>query len=597
MKLRIVIGLLLCLLSQVVFSAPQPLPADEAFQVSARILDPNTILLQWRVHPGYFLYKNRIHLTNQTLRHIQLELVHLPEGSIKTESDGDSYPIYRNELVIPVSILGIKTGSAKLQLEYQGCADWGFCYPPTRKIIEFRIAKTMGMQALQIKADGQQIAATTQTSKFKVVLESHNIFWIILSFLGFGVLLAFTPCVLPMIPVLSGVIVGHGHTITTRKAFMLSLLYVLSMSITYALVGVVLASLGSNIQTLMQNPWAISLFAALFVLLALSMFGLYDLQLPSSWQVALANISKRQHGGHYLSAVIMGVLSTLILSPCVTPPLVGVLTFIVNTGDVGLGAIALFSVSFGMGLPLLLIGTSGGKLLPKAGVWMNAVKAFFGVLLLGVAITLVARLLPGEMVLLLWALLFIVSGLCLGALKPRGTAIIYKFWQGVGLIAIIYGVLLVVGAGFGNQDPLRPLANILQTSTLSTNSKTKIVKSIADIEKAVIIAKQNGKPVMLDFYADWCVSCKIMEKTTFADPKVRELLQQILVLKADVTANDEVDKALQRHYQVIAPPTLLFFDTQGQLQPDYTEVGELTAQQLLKRLQQFLSKQSHNASG
>ena len=592
MRLRWLIIFVLSFYSVLGWASAKPLPAEQAFHLSARVLDPNTVILHWTMQPGYFLYQKRIHVVNHSPAQLQLGLVRMPKAVNKTDSDGEIFPVYRDQVAIPASILGLKPGKATLQIEYQGCADSGFCYPPTRKVIVLDIAKTLGAQNLVLQDDGIASMPDPHASKFDEILASHNLAWVLLSFFGFGLLLAFTPCVLPMIPVLSGMIAGHGHQITTRKAFLLSLAYVLSMSLTYAAVGVGVALLGSNIQAVMQNPWAITLFAALFVALAFSMFGYYDITLPTSWQVALANISKRQEGGHYLGAMIMGALSTLILSPCVTPPLVGVLTFIANSGNVGLGAIALFSVSLGMGLPLLLIGTSGGKLLPKAGTWMNAVKAFFGVLLLGVAISLLARLLPGALIMVLWALLLIVSGLCIGALKARGQGATYKFWQGAGLIVLVYGVLLVVGAGFGNTDPLQPLENILSRSALmKTPAEHVNVKSLADVEREVANAQQQGKPVFLDFYAGWCVSCKIMDKTTFADPKVKALLAHTVVLRADVTANDPIDKTLQQHFRVVAPPTILFFDTQGQLQPSFTVVGEMTPKDFLKHLQRFLAQQ------
>jgi thiol:disulfide interchange protein DsbD len=565
-----------------------PLPAAEVFQVAVKKVDPNTFVIDWQVKPHYFLYSERIKLVPQPDSNISLGTIRFPSTLIKTDKQGHKYTVYRNNLSIPVGILGNKPGEALLDLYYQGCADDGFCYPPEIKQIKLSIDDKLAISEVTLeKIEKSSVVPSVESgSEISKVFANHSWAMILLIFFGFGLLLSFTPCILPMVPVLSGIIVGHGKTVTTRKAFFLSLSYVLSMSITYAIFGAVVASLGANLQVNMQNPWAISLFSLIFILLALSMFGFYEFKLPESWQSKIAGSSRTQRGGHYLGAAIMGCLSTLILSPCVTAPLIGVLTYIAQTHNVLLGSLTLFVLSLGMGTPLLLIGTSAGKWLPESGSWMNAVKAFFGVLLIAVAIYLMARILPPAITMLLWSSLLIFSGIYAGALKHAITNQ-EKFCQGVGIILLVYGLLILIGASMGSINPIQPLANLeaatIETSSIDTN-KTQTVESIeSEIDQA------NGKPVMLDFYADWCVSCKVMETTTFKNKHVRTALSHFKVIKIDVTANNSNNKAIMDHFKVVAPPTFIFFDAQGKEIPNLKLVGESSAGPFLKILNQIRS--------
>ena len=392
----------------------------------------------------------------------------------------------------------------------------------------------------------------------------------VVSFFGIGLLLAFTPCVFPMIPILSGIIAGQGRNITTRKAFALSSVYVVAMALTYTVAGVLAGLFGQNLQAAFQNPWIIWLFAAVFVGLAMSMFGFYELQLPSSLQSRLSELSNRQEGGNLIGVAIMGLLSALIVGPCVAPPLAGALIYIGQTGDALLGGLALFALSMGMGAPLVAIGTSAGKLLPRAGAWMDAVKAVFGVLMLAVAIYLLERVIPEAAAMLLWGALLIVSGVFLGAFQhtPIEATGWRKLWKGAGILLVVYGALMLVGAAAGGRDTLQPLRGIVLAGPGGgTAGPQRVahrpVKTVADLDRELAAAKAAGRPVMLDFYADWCVYCKQLEKETFPDPAVQAALSEGVVLQADVTANDDADKALLARIGIPGPPAMIFYAADG----------------------------------
>lgn len=578
---------LLAVLSMVSFAAPPQ--ANDVFQLKASVIDPNTLLLNWQVKSGFFLYADRIKLDVPEDANLHSNIFRMPEAEQKTDLSGKSYPVYRKNLEIPVAVLASEPGEPIIRIHYQGCADDGFCYAPQTRDIRLSINDQNELVAAQILKKSEAADTTAQTTEKSVSAEetvfSKSFFIIILSFFGFGLLLSFTPCVLPMIPVLSGIIVGHGKDISTRKAFLLSLSYVLSMALTYALVGAVVAELGANLQIIMQSAWVVIIFSMVFVLLSLSMFDLYELKMPMSWQAKMAQATRSQSSGHYLSAAIMGSLSTLILSPCVTAPLIGALSYIAHSGDLLLGSLALFFLGLGMGVPLLLIGASAGKLLPKAGIWMNAVKHFFGYMLLGMAIYLLDRILPGFISMLLWSALFIFAGLFHGALDFRGEK--PRLSQGLGIMMLVYGLLILIGASMGSINPVQPLKPLVLTASTEADKKSKqtIVPSLASFEQSLKAA--SGKPVMLDFYADWCRSCKTMESSTFQNPKIKQAMSDLVVFKADITANNAKDQQLLKHFNVVAPPTFLFFDKHGREIESLRITGEIDAEQLLGKLQRY----------
>jgi thiol:disulfide interchange protein DsbD len=579
----------LCLIS--ILSQAAPPTAADVFQLSVKPIDPNTFSIEWQIKPGFFLYQDRIRIEENADSNGHVGHMTFPKPLIQKDSQGKSYGVYRNQLNIRIPVLGEAAGESILHVDYQGCSDDGFCYPPQSQAIKLAFNDHLALKDVTLEPTAElplpREIPLTDHERFDQLFSSHNWLLILCSFFSFGLLLAFTPCVLPMVPVLSGIIVGHGPNLSTRKAFFLSLSYVLSMSITYALVGAVVALLGSNLQVMMQSSWAIGLFSGIFVALSLSMFGFYELRLPTAWQASLANASRGYNHSHYLSAAIMGCLSTLILSPCVTAPLIGALGYIAQSGDILLGSLSLFFLGLGMGTPLLLIGTSAGKLLPKAGPWMNGVKAFFGVLLLAVAIYLLSRLLPALITMSLWASLLIFSGIFMGALT-KAKSQLDKFTQGLGIILLVYGLLILVGASQGHQDPLLPLVSsntIDQTPEARTSITVKNIKQLQDA-----LTNAQGKRVLLDFYADWCASCKDIERTTFKDKQVLAALNNFLIIKVDLSPNNRDSNALLSRYHVIAPPTFVFLDKDGIEIDPLRLVGEVSTSIFYAHLNQAIGQ-------
>ncbi|MDX1656278.1 MAG: protein-disulfide reductase DsbD, partial [Candidatus Competibacteraceae bacterium] len=476
-----------------------------------------------------------------------------------------------------------------IRVGYQGCAEVGVCYPPQQEIVPVALPVLVAAQPPEVPPALPTPPAAEQDLISRMLLEQR--FLALPAFFGFGLLLAFTPCVFPMIPILSGLIAGQGESLTQWRAFSLSLVYVLAMAVTYTFAGVLAGLLGANIQIWFQDPWVLAIFSALFVALALSMFGLFELQLPTRWQSRMAELSNRQSGGSFLGVGMMGLLSALIVGPCVAPPLIGILTVIAASGDVFLGGTALFAMSLGMGAPLVLIGTSAGRLLPRAGHWMERVKAIFGVLLLGVAIWMLERILPDGVIMLAWAILAIVSATFMGALQSieggaPGWRVLVK---GLGVVLLAYGMLLLVGMAAGGRDPLQPLQGTFlarREASLTDQLAFQPVKGPAGLDQALTAA---GGPVMLDFYADWCVSCKELERYTFSAPQVRAELKNFRLLQTDVTANDPADQALLQRFGLIGPPAILFFDAQGRELPTWRVVGFIPADRFRDHLQGVMS--------
>lgn len=575
------------------------LPADQAFQLDVKVADPQTLIARWDIAAGYYLYRDKFSATAATDSPAIPQPLQMSPGEKKTDEFFGDIEVYHNqaEARIPLTRTNSKRTEAAITLAYQGCAERGVCYPPIKKVINILLPEAAAAGVADSRIDKSSAAAaktaaplSEQDALAKRLIEGNTL-GTLLVFFGFGLLLAFTPCVFPMIPILSSIIVGQGEKITPKHGFILSSVYVLAMALTYTAAGVIAGLFGQNLQAAFQNPWVLSSFAFVFVLLAFSMFGFYDLQMPAALQSRLTAVSNRQKGGKLGGVAIMGFLSALIVGPCVAAPLAAALIVIGQTGNAVLGGMALFALSIGMGAPLIAIGTGAGKLLPKAGAWMDAIKAVFGVMLLAVAIWMLERILPGAITLTLWAALLIVSSIYMGALTSvtDTTSGWKKFWKGSGLVTLVYGVLLLTGAATGASDPLRPLSNLGLASNAGNSAAQshiafKKITSVDELERELVLSKSQQKPVMLDFYADWCVSCKEMEKYTFSKPEVQQALAPVTLLQADVTANSDADKALLKKYKLVGPPSIIFYDASGQEQPAMQLVGYIKADRFLEHL-------------
>ncbi|WJW75286.1 protein-disulfide reductase DsbD [Thiohalobacter sp. IOR34] len=561
-------------------------PVEVAFRVSAGVLDANTLRVRWDIDDCCYLYRKRLSFELLDGEGVRLLEARLPAGDPKDDPIFGRVEVYHKtvEAILPLARSNTAATRLRLKVGYQGCASRGVCYPPQTKTFELSLPAADGGTAAKPAAPAAAAEGAPPISaqdRIAARLASGSTLAIVLSFFGFGLLLAFTPCVFPMIPILSSIIIGQGEKITTRRAFVLSLVYVLAMALTYTAAGVFAGLSGESLQAAFQNPWILSAFAGVFVLLALSMFGFYDLQMPAFIQTRLTAISNRQRGGSLLGVAVMGFLSALIVGPCVAAPLAGALIYIGQTGDPYLGGLALFALSLGMGAPLLAIGTGAGKLLPQAGDWMNAIKAVFGVLLLAVAIWMLERILPAQLSMLLWAVLLICSAVYLGALERLGVDASgwARLRKGLGFVLLSYGVLQLVGVAADSDDIYQPLRGLAPAGTSvasgpgASHIQFQRVKTVEDLQRAVSAAAAEGRPVMLDFFAEWCTDCHRLEKYTFADPRVREALGNAVLLKADVTANDAEDKALLKHFRIPGPPSIIFFDGEGRERSRYRVMG------------------------
>ena len=567
------------------------LPPDEAFRFFAEVKDPQTLWVSWQIADGYYLYREKFNLAVIEPAGVKLGRYEIPRGEPKHDEEFGAVEVFHEEVGFPVPLSRAdgQPVSIQLQANYQGCAEKGVCYPPMQKTVSLDLPAG-GVGTSTSAASPPEPVSEQDRIAFE--LQNGSVWGTVLSFLGFGLLLAFTPCVFPMIPILSGIIVGNGHTITTGRAFMLSLSYVLASALAYTVFGVLAGLFGSNLQMLFQKPEVIVAFSAVFVLLALSMFGVYTLQMPAFIQSRVVALSNRQRGGTLTGAAIMGALSALIVGPCVAAPLAGALIYIGQTGDAVLGGVALFALGLGMGIPLLIIGASAGKLLPKAGTWMNAVKAAFGVGLLAIAVWLLERILPAAVSMFLWALLLIIPAIYLGALDalPHPASGWRRLWKGVGIVMLTYGVLLLIGVASNSTDPLQPLRDIYPTTATASPQSTEFrkVRTLDELNAQVAAAEMAGKWVMLDFYADWCISCKEMERYTFADPKVQNALADVILLQADVTQNSADDQALLNHFGLIGPPATLFFGPDREERKAFRVVGYMNADEFVGHVQRVL---------
>jgi len=568
----------------------EPLPADEAFSFSAEVFDANTLLVSWDIHPEYYLYHNKFFIDAQGS---DIGNVNFPEGKIKDDPLFGKVQIHKGRLELEVPLRNIQTQNITFTAKYQGCWIGGICYPPQEKNINLvlPIQDTNNAPNTSTKSKTTSTSSPAvelnETDQIAALLQQDNIFWILLSFFGFGLLLALTPCVFPMIPILSGIIVGQKGEVTTRKALIMSIVFVLAMSATYSIAGVLAGYFGENLQVLFQTPWVLVVFSLVFVALAFSMFGYYEIQLPASLQSKIASISNKQEGGHLISVAVMGFLSALIVGPCVAPPLAGALIYIGQTGDALLGGLSLFVMSLGMGAPLILIGAGVSKL-PRAGGWMEKVKYIFGILMLAVAIWLLDRIISDMVSLVLWATLFSISPIAMGVLNnlTDTPSAWHRIFKGIGLLIMFYGILLWGLVARGGGDMLAPLSGWGASSVQSESAHVKFekIKSTADLDAALAKASKNNQIVMLDFYADWCISCKELERFVFSNTDVVNAMKNAIALQADVTANDETDKALMARFNIIGPPAILFFNN-GVESRAQRIVGEINAKGFLEHLE------------
>ena len=569
------------------------LKVDEAFQLSVDIVDDKA-LVKFEIADGYYMYSERLKLSSPDAT---LGEPNIPEGKEKDDPYLGLTQVHYNFLEASIPIKQ-SNGDFTLIVDYQGCAEDRLCYPPTTTEVALNHTTGASMSS-QGAEDTPPPASTNQASsgyvseqqKLSEQLKNSGLIANFFSFLLLGIGLAFTPCVFPMMPIISGIIAGQGKDITTRKAFGLSLTYTQAMAIVYTILGIVVALAGQSISGYFQNPAVVITAAVIFVLLSLSMFGFYELQLPSSLQAKLSQRSNEQKKGSYLGTAVMGAISALIVSPCVTVPLIAILLVIAQSGDILLGAVSLYGLGVGMGIPLIIIGVTGGKFLPKAGPWMDGIKAAFGVAMLGVALYLVKHLLPSYLYMYGWGLLAVIPGYYLfnNKLPREGWSTLFK---GLGLVAMLYGALLFIGGAQGQKNLLQPLGQVIQTSEAPTTNVAKQsghlsfkqIKTLDELQSEVEQANAQGKTVMLDFFAKWCAACYEFEEKVFTDTKVIDALSNTVLLQADVTENNANDIELMQAYDVLGLPSIMFFDADGNELPSFRATGFEDARQFEQRI-------------
>lgn len=608
--------LVVCALCSLAHAAPsEPLPPEQAFKVRAQDGDAhNKVVVDISIAPGYYLYRDQFSFSLKPAS-FTAQPPSLPKGLSHKDPYYGEQVIYRDSLHFELPYQGANSGPQKLHIGLRGCADMGICYPPTTFDIPVEAANqslAAQPQAIDWRANLQKPAVDTPQAQAPVrvaadatsaqtkptpsatpinedpsqiarLLRGGNLFLIAVSFLGFGVLLCFTPCTLPMVPIISGIIVGHGHKISHRRAFVLSSAYVLGMALTYALAGVLAGFSGQLLSAWLQNVWVLGAFALIFVLLALAMFGVYELQLPSHWQHRLST-QAHQHSGSVGQLALMGAISALIVGPCVAAPLAGALLYIAQTHDAALGGLALFALGLGMGLPLIIVGIAARRLLPKPGGWMEGVRRFFGLILLGTALYIVSPVLPPIVPMLGWAALLITSGVFLRALDslPDAAHTAQRAFKAVGILLLLAGAAIFIGAMAGSRDPLQPLAGFrTAAASVAEGPRFARIKTTAELDQRIAASTQ---PVMLDFYADWCVSCKEMEQKTFTDAAVSKQMAGLTLLQVDVTQNTADDRALLARFGLFGPPGILFFTPKGAEQSALRVVGFMEAEHFSQRL-------------
>jgi thiol:disulfide interchange protein DsbD len=564
-------------LSGSLFAGPasdEPLPVEQAFDGNARFDSANELTVTWQIAPGYYLYRDQFSFAVDG--EIQFGAARLPEGVAHEDLTFGEVEVYYNfvEVVVPFARAHPDEQQLSITAGFRGCKDDSICYPPSEKIF-----------ALTLPAAGEFASSTppakeSEQDRLAALISDGSLVLVVGSFLLIGLGLSLTPCVYPMVPILSSIIAGQNRA-TGDRSFMLSVSYVLGMAVTYAVAGAITALAGNQVQAIFQKPWIIASAAGIMALMALSMFGLFEIQMPTAIQSRVSGLANRQKGGSLYGTAVIGALSALIVTTCVAPPLIGALYAIGQTGDVARGSLALFVMAIGMGTPLLLIGASAGQLLPKVGPWMNTIKAGFGVVMVGMAIWMLDRLLPATVILLLWALLVFITGVFLGAFDSLGEQPrpVRRLAKGLGVLACLYGALMLIGWTLGGDDPFEPIPRgggfLGQVQDDSGGEALPFVdlESVAQLETFLGQAQAAGQPVMVDFTAEWCVACKEMEELTFPEASVVAALEPFLLLRADVTANDDDDKALLEYFQSYGPPTIAFFDRTGSVLEPYKLVG------------------------
>ncbi|HWL62690.1 MAG TPA: protein-disulfide reductase DsbD [Steroidobacteraceae bacterium] len=575
---KLLFTLLATLTAGIAVAADDFLPMEEAFRISAFATAPDRIEVVLQVHPGYYLYRARLGFKVPEGQPLALGNPDIPAGDIKKDEEGlglGDQEVYHEDLSVklPVSRGSREAFTVPLEVAYQGCAEAGLCYPPSKKTFQVKLPAASNVVKLSGGSTAVGGGYVSEQDRLASMISEGNVLLMAGAFFLAGLLLAFTPCVLPMVPIVAGIIAGEGAGVTRGRAFSLSVAYVLGMAITYTTAGVAFAAAGQQAQTLFQQWWIIALFSALFVAMALSMFGLFTVQMPSFIQTRLTAMSNQQKAGSYAGVVVMGALSALIVTTCVGPALVAALSVIGQSGEVFRGGLALFTMAIGMGVPLLVVGASAGQLLPRAGAWMETVKQAMGALMLGVAVWMLSRLLPPAVTMWLWIVPLAALAIILlrATWRSQGGRVLAR---SLAVVVAVYGVLIGIGAVRGATNPLQPL-----TADIKVDLPFERIKSVDDLTARVAAAQAAGKSVMLDFYADWCVSCKEMEHYTFTDPAVQAALANTLWLQADVTANDPTDQALLKQFGIFGPPTIAFYGTDGAERKNYRVVGFMKSEE------------------
>ena len=578
-----------------------PLPPDQAFNLSVVAIDANTLKMLWEIRPNYYLYHDKFFIDAQGA---DFGNINFPKGEIKDDDLFGRVEVHKNRLEVDLPLQNIKAKTINLTVRYQGCWEGGVCYPPQEKTFKIplteQVTKATATTATATTANTATTATTvvttntaselTETEQIIESIQGKNIFSLLFFFFIAGLGASFTSCVLPMIPILSAIIIGQEKQVSTKRAFAMSLTFVIFMSLAYALIGILFAksSEGLQLQIVLQNPWVLGVFSLIFVLLALSMFGFFEIKIPNFIQNKLSSVSNKQKGGSFIGVAIMGFLSALIVGPCSAPILSAALLYIAQTVDtvgIGFGASALFALGMGMGAPLVVAGA--GVSMPKPGVWMDNVKHIFGIIMLGMAIYFIQRVVADNTALILWALLLTIAPIAMGVLnqQTQDSTAWRRIFRALGLIILGYGILLWVLVAKGGGDMFAPLAGygVSTTNTGSAHVQFTPIKSSADLDRILAKSKLDKKIVMLDFYADWCISCKELERFVFSNAQVLAKMQNVVAIQADVTENDAVDRALMKRFNIIGPPAILFFNN-GIEKRSQRIVGEISAQDFIQRL-------------